>query len=551
VALKLPRINRWTALVGSVVVAVVVAVVGVRVWDRSVEDRLGRWAAAEVDHRTGGVYRLTVGDVTFLPFDGTLAFDSAVVVTDTARNRRRAEPLPLLQWGSHGCRVTGVDGLRLLLRRIFVARELGCDRVSASITLVSPDTARERADTARDEALAELPRSLGLSSVRIARVSLPALRFVLRRPGSDGGSSVLMEKARFEATDVVFDPAATKERGKRLTAARATLAADGFVLRPDSNTRITVAGVAAGFADSTLRLLRVRHEPEIPEEEWVRRVRVRRDRIRFEADSVRGRGVAYRAFLATGDIGARVLELDGAQLDVLTDRRIPHAPPRRHRTPQQVAEDPASALRIDTLVVRGATITYRERKPGTEQPGRATFEAVRGRVTHLHVPSNGKPLRIEAQARVMGEGRLVAEAEVPLDARDFRYRLSASMGRMPAAAFNRFLSINEAFEFDEGQIDSVTIEQTARGGVATTVITPRYHDFSVNPTGEGGGPIGSVGRALKKFVANAFVVRSRNPGEDGKDLRTVRTVRRYDPTRTWVQFLWLSVRDGLMGGIKE
>jgi len=266
---------------------------------------------------------------------------------------------------------------------------------------------------------------------------------------------------------------------------------------------------------------------------------------------VRGRGVAYRAFLATGDIGARVLELDGAQLDVLTDRRIPHAPPRRHRTPQQVAEDPASALRIDTLVVRGATITYRERKPGTEQPGRATFEAVRGRVTHLHVPSNGKPLRIEAQARVMGEGRLVAEAEVPLDARDFRYRLSASMGRMPAAAFNRFLSINEAFEFDEGQIDSVTIEQTARGGVATTVITPRYHDFSVNPTGEGGGPIGSVGRALKKFVANAFVVRSRNPGEDGKDLRTVRTVRRYDPTRTWVQFLWLSVRDGLMGGIKE
>jgi hypothetical protein len=122
---------------------------------------------------------------------------------------------------------------------------------------------------------------------------------------------------------------------------------------------------------------------------------------------------------------------------------------------------------------------------------------------------------------------------------------------MPAAAFNRFLSINEAFEFDEGQIDSVTIEQTARGGAAATVITPRYHDFSVNPTGEGGGPIGSVGRALKKFVANAFVVRSRNPGEDGKDLRTVRTVRRYDPTTTWVQFLWLTVRDGLMAGIKE
>jgi hypothetical protein len=89
-----------------------------------------------------------------------------------------------------------------------------------------------------------------------------------------------------------------------------------------------------------------------------------------------------------------------------------------------------------------------------------------------------------------------------------------------------------------------------RGGVATRVITPRYHDLSVNLTSEGGGPIGSVRRALK-FVANAFVVRSRNPDGDGKDLRTVRTVRRYDPTTTWVQFLWLSVKDGLMAGIKE
>jgi hypothetical protein len=79
-----------------VVVACVVAVVGVRVWDRSVEDRLGRWAAAEVDHRTGGVYRLTVGDVTFLPFDGTLAFDSG-----GGGHRHRQEPPP----GRSRCRL--------------------------------------------------------------------------------------------------------------------------------------------------------------------------------------------------------------------------------------------------------------------------------------------------------------------------------------------------------------------------------------------------------------------------------------------------------------
>jgi hypothetical protein len=107
----------------------------------------------------------------------------------------------------------------------------------------------------------------------------------------------------------------------------------------------------------------------------------------------------------------------------------------------------------------------------------------------------------------MGEGRLTATAVIPLDAPDFRYDLSATLGRMPARAFNRFLSVNEAFEFDRGEIDEVTVRQRARGGLAITTLTPRYHDLSVKPTGDGGGVVGAVTRGLKKFIANAFVVR--------------------------------------------
>jgi hypothetical protein len=60
-----------------------------------------------------------------------------------------------------------------------------------------------------------------------------------------------------------------------------------------------------------------------------------------------------------------------------------------------------------------------------------------------------------------------------------------------------------------------------------------------------------VKRTVQEFLAGAFVVRSRNPDEDGKNVRTVRTVRRYDPTNTWLQFLWFGLRDGLMEAVKE
>jgi hypothetical protein len=518
-----------------------------------VEDRLGRWAVAEVERRTGGAYRLAVGDVTFLPFDGSVAFDSAVVRTDSAANRRRAEPLPDLDWRSAGCRVTGVDGMRLLLRRTLAARELGCDQVAVRIRLASPDRGRrDRSDSAKAAgALAELPASLGLASVRIARVSLPAFQFALYRPGAEGGSTVVLDSARFEAADLEFVPEARPGSRSRLRASRARLSASGVVLRPDTTTRLAIAGLTADFPDSTLHLAGLGHEPEIPEDQWVRRLKRRKDRIRFEADSLGARGLPYRAFVATGDIAARAVEVHGVRLDELTDRRIPAAPPRRHRTPQQEAADPGHGLRIDTLLVRGGSVAYRERKPETGEPGRITFEAIQGRVLHLAAPPGRQPLRIEAETRIMGEGRLTATAVIPLDAPDFRYDLSATLGRMPARAFNRFLSVNEAFEFDRGEIDEVTVRQRARGGLAITTLTPRYHDLSVKPTGDGGGVVGAVTRGLKKFIANAFVVRGRNPDDDGKHLRTARTRRRYEPTRTWLQFLWLSVRDAAVEGMKE
>jgi hypothetical protein len=122
---------------------------------------------------------------------------------------------------------------------------------------------------------------------------------------------------------------------------------------------------------------------------------------------------------------------------------------------------------------------------------------------------------------------------------------------MPATAFNRMLSENEAYEFADGWVEGIAFQQAANGGRTVTTLTPRYYDLSVQPTGEGGGVFGSVKRAVQKVLANALKVRSRNPDEDGKDLRTVRTSRRYDPADAWVRFLWISLRDGLTEGVKE
>ena len=540
-------LRRPAPLLALLLGAIVVVALAFRGWDSYVEDGLGRWAVDELARQSDSTYRLVLGDLSLLPLAGSISFDSAAVVTDSARNARRPEPLPELTVGTRDCRVSGLDLARLALRKSFTARVLECGRMTVAIAL--PPRPRQDSSAAADTAdvagsVRQLIQPLGISSFRVAKVSVPSLSLTLQRPGPRGGSSVSLEQARFEAADLVFDPSTA-------SVDRARLSGSGLMLRPDTLIELAAARLQADFTDSTLALAGVEHEPSISEAEWVRRVRVRRDRIRFAADSVHARGVAYRALLVRGDIGIRALELRGGRLDVLTDLRIPKGPPRRHRTPQQVARATRSELRLDTVLFSGGTITYRERKPETDGPGVVSFERVRGTVLDLDLPSQGEPLRIEASARLMGEGPLSARLSVPLDAPDFRYELSGRLGRMQAQAFNRFLSVNEGFEFDGGRVEEIDIRQTMRAGRTRTTLTPRYRDLSVDPTGEGGGIIGSVTRGAREFLAQAFVVRSSNPGDQDEAPRVARTVRRYDPARPWLQFLWISLREGLMQVIQE
>ena len=505
------------------------------------EDGLGRWAVDELARQSDSIYRLALGDLSFSPLAGSIAFDSAAVVTDSARNRLRPEPLPGLTTGARDCRLSGVDLVRLAIRRSFNARVLECRRVVVAVALPS----RTRQDTAGVEtSMHQLIRPLGLSSFRIAEITFPSLSLRLERPGPRGGASVTLDSARFDAAHIVFDP-------RTASVDRARLRATGLVVRPDSLIEFSVARLEADFTDSTLGLAGAEHEPAIPEAQWVRRVRVRRDRVHFALDSLEARGVAYRAFLTRGEIGIRALELRGGRLDVLTDTRLPKGPPRQHRTPQQVAAQTRSALRLDTVLVAGATITYRERKAKTERPGVISFERLSATILNLDLPSRGEPLRIEASARLMGEGELTAAASVPLNAADFRYELSGRLGPMPVKAFNRFLSVNEAFAFDGGQVEKIEFRQTVRAGRARTTMTPRYRELSIQPTGDGGGVIGTVTRGAKEFLAQTFVVRSSNPDADDDAPDVARTTRLYYPRFTWLQFLWLGLREGLMEVIKE
>ena len=264
-----------------------------RWWDRYIEKGLAEWAVDELNRRTDGAYRLVLGDLSFRPLSGSLSFDSAVVVTDSARNLNRTSPLPVLRASAHQCELLGVDVPRLFLKKSFDARTLGCKKVLARITLIPRATVKREAppDTLGINApMQRLVRPLGIPLFRITEISFPQLSFTLRRPGPNGGASAVLEHAEFRVADLVFDPIADPRARRSVSSRYARIEAKGLVMRRDTLAEFTIARLATDLTDSTLGLAGVRRAPSLTDEEWVRAQKVRRDRIRVGLDSVAARG---------------------------------------------------------------------------------------------------------------------------------------------------------------------------------------------------------------------------------------------------------------------
>jgi hypothetical protein len=529
-------------------------------WDRYVETGLGRWAVAEVAERTGGVYRLDLGDLDFRPMAGSMSFDSAIVVTDTALDRARGAPLPVLSVRAVGCRISRVSVLGLMLGKRFTAHAMGCQSVFAAIDLVTPRSGTPPAKAppkappkTPQDSLSSDPRPvlrppLGIRKFQISNIAFPALQFSLRRHKLKGEASFEIEHARFVGKRVDLDVTATPGTPEAFSSVGLRLEASHLLFKPDPLTALSLDGIDIGITDSTLSVSRLALAPTVTDEEWQRKQKVRHDRIRVSLDTLAAAGVAYRTLVRTGEVHVRRVMLRGARLDVLSDKRLPAAagPKKVHASPQASAQEVAPAVRIDTIVVDSSEVSYSERKPDKERPGRLDFKSLAVRISDVHLPSSGPPLAIDASTRLMGQGVLSVHATVPLDAPDFRFALTGRLGPMPIGALNPFLTETMPVKIKDGQIDSVIFAMNATGGANAITLTPYFRDLGIDITNPKGNVRGFVKAGLIEVGANSLKVRSRNPDSPKDRPRTAKVSRRYEPSQSWISFLWLSLRDGLL-----
>jgi hypothetical protein len=213
-------------------------------------------------------------------------------------------------------------------------------------------------------------------------------------------------------------------------------------------------------------------------------------------------------------------------------------------------------------VAHDGEIEYREIRPDQASPGVLTFSHVEATVAPVrHIDgrqARGDSLTFVATSQLLRAGRLDVRIAVPLDSPTFDMAFSGTLGPMPATPFNLILEHLENWKIARGHVERIGFSATVHHGVARGTLTPLYTDLSVQVTGQGGGGvlgthgiIGGAARGLASLVANWTKIRGQNPDGPGRPPRVGPIAHVFTPSETLPGFLWVSLREGLLAGIRR
>ncbi len=395
--------------------------------------------------------------------------------------------------------------------------------------------------------LAVTLRTIG-RAVRLDTLALSNVALVQQELSSDFRTTTTLATMLVANVEFSDDPALW---GGPYPIGRVTVDARGVLRRNSSGERVALRSLVVDLPAQSARATDLKVGPEGTDADFLRRTRWRSDRVTLAADSVAITGADWNSYLLRDAYRIRRAAVSGLAFDIYSDKGKPSRGQREsHRTPQQAVQGTRLDLTIDTITMAGR-MTYRERMAEARRPGAMVWEGVRATMLNFSTDptrqSDSTPMRLVADARLMGRGAFHVDISMPLLAPEFRMTFSGRLGPMPATAFAPFLTGATKVSFSAGQIESISYNARVQGGVARGTIVPRWQGLVVEVPGVARkGFLSGFRRTLAKIAANEFMLRGDNTSGKSKPPENGVIYQRWTPQRTLPQFLWFSLRDGLL-----
>lgn len=197
------------------------------------------------------------------------------------------------------------------------------------------------------------------------------------------------------------------------------------------------------------------------------------------------------------------------------------------------------SFHTDSITIHKGSVTYNEKVGGSSNMAELTFSDLNGTLQNFATNTSDKT-KIKLDGKFMGATSIdiVWEFDVADPKDDFLFR--ANIGRIDAARFNQFIEpqINAVLS---GELKKTYFTISGTDNISNIDMKLNYDDFKITVFKKNS-------REKNKFLsglANLFIKKTTDREEDNFRETSKSGIRR-DQTKSFFNFLWLNIREGLI-----
>jgi len=318
----------------------------------------------------------------------------------------------------------------------------------------------------------------------------------------------------------------------------------------DSEYSLEVRTIHGSFSDSLLVIDSFVYKPLYSKEEYALRHKYVQPRFDLRCADIHIRGINFVNLIGGTNLTFRTCVASSWSLDFFSDRREPDDPhPPNAVLPNDIVRSITMPITVDSFILDHGYIHWGERWAKSNVPGTLIFNKTRIAIypfcTDTLNTLSTAPTEIDVSALFLGEAKVDAKLIYQIHDKALNYNIDATVGSFEAKKLNSQLIPNERIEVTDGIATHGIIRMNVRAGVATTTVTPQYHDLSLKVLGKDAQTKTGILEGIKTLIAKTFTIRGNNMDSDGKKAFSATTSVRRTKDREFLEFMWIALRKSL------
>ena len=318
----------------------------------------------------------------------------------------------------------------------------------------------------------------------------------------------------------------------------------------DSLNKLKVGNIR--YLDNNFIIDSVYFQPAYGRYDFLRRKGYQDNVMDAFVKEIRLEDIDFDAYFINKNLKAHVLRINGLELDIFRDKRIPLKEGVSKPMPQELMQNAAFDIDLDSVIVQDARVRYQEFAPKAMLPGSIRFEEVNASMAPFAMRKSSEefPLKssmLSATTKLMGEGKVKLNANMFFGA-PYPMDVEVEMGEFDLSLLNNMLASGVFIKVVDGRVTDGKWNFRMNDDVARGKMNFRYEDLKIEfldslTLERGKGKLGFM-----TFLANVFT-KSNNPRKFLNRRVSSRVYFERDKSKFIFAGWWRATFSGLKGSL--